>query len=280
MSIPTPFLHLVDDAAIFPPGLAPLEEAVGRHRAHRRSPHADLVGPFIIDTRRLPTLMDLPEVDGLAVSVVVPSWEHLLDVVDSVESSVLHLAGLEVKLTGTTPVDQQVESIADAAPDRIATYVEAPRPQDASWPSVLDAVARHGLRLKFRTGGTEDSAFPTEPELSVWIAAAAQARVPFKATAGLHHAVRHTGPTTGFEHHGYLNLLLATAQAIAGEPVEPTLAERDPTVLAHLFARLDDRVLADARQKFVSYGSCSVLDPLDDLTRLGLIRAPAAEETS
>lgn len=280
MSIPAPFQHLVDDAAIFPPGLAPLEEAVVNHRAHQQSTHADLVGPFIIDTGRLPTLMDLPEIDGLAVSVVVPSWEHLPGVVDSVRDSALHLVGLEVKLTGTTPADRQVDSIADAAPDRVATYVEAPRPRDANWPSLLDAVARHGLRLKFRTGGTEDSDFPTEPELSVWVTAAAQARVPFKATAGLHHAVRHTGPKTGFEHHGYLNLLLATAQAIAGEPVEPTLAERNSTVLAHLFARLDNHVLAHARRMFVSYGSCSVLEPLNDLTTLGLMRDPAIKETT
>ena len=33
--------------------------------------------------------------------------------------------------------------------------------------------------------------------------------VPVKATAGLHHAVGYHDPATGFDHFGFLNLLLA-----------------------------------------------------------------------
>ena len=37
---------LCDDAAIFPPGLAPLAEAVPAHVRHVNSPYAELVGPL------------------------------------------------------------------------------------------------------------------------------------------------------------------------------------------------------------------------------------------
>jgi len=46
-TVPALFRRLVDDAAMFPPGDLPLAEAVAAHRAHRTSPYADLVGPFV-----------------------------------------------------------------------------------------------------------------------------------------------------------------------------------------------------------------------------------------
>ena len=46
-TVPALFRRLVDDAAMFPPGDLPLADAVAAHRAHRTSPYADLVGPFV-----------------------------------------------------------------------------------------------------------------------------------------------------------------------------------------------------------------------------------------
>ncbi len=43
---------LCDDAAIFPPGLAPLAEAVPAHVRHLDSPYAELVGPLGASRRR------------------------------------------------------------------------------------------------------------------------------------------------------------------------------------------------------------------------------------
>ncbi len=101
-----------------------------------------------------------------------------------------------------------------------------------------DAVAEGGVkelagtaaRLKYRTGGLEATLFPSVAQLASVIDAAAQAEVPFKLTAGLHQAVRHTGPKTGFQHHGFLNIALATAAARSGadfDRVQRLLAERD-----------------------------------------------------
>jgi hypothetical protein len=273
VSIPRPFQHLVDDAAIFPPGLAPLPDAVDAHVAHLASEHADLVGPFIVDAGRLDALARLAPA-GFAVSVVVPSPDAIDSVVDRAQAAGLELAGLEVKLADGRPAAGQVEEIAAAAPSGVPTYVEVPRPSLPTWPAVRDEVVRHGLRLKFRTGGTEAAAFPSEDEVATWIGDAVRAGVPFKCTAGLHHAVRHTGHETGFEHHGYLNVLVATARAAAGgdtAAVSADLAVRDADELVAALAAAPEERLALARGAFTSYGSCSILEPLEDLTALHLL---------
>jgi hypothetical protein len=275
VSIPRPFLHLVDDAAIFPPGLAPLAEAVPAHVAHLASEHADLVGPFIVDAARLDELAALAPA-GFAVSVVVPA-PGAVELVVRRTAGALVLAGLEVKLGGDAPLVEQVAAVAAAAPAGVPAYVEVPRPTHPEWPAVLSAVAERGLRLKFRTGGTEAAAFPSEAEAAAWITGAVAAGVPFKCTAGLHNAVRHTGHETGFEHHGYLNVLLATARALTGSgaaAVEAALAERDSQALAGALEDLSDECLVRARTAFTSYGSCSILEPLEDLAALHLLTTP------
>jgi hypothetical protein len=98
--------------------------------------------------------------------------------------------------------------------------------------------------------------------------------VPFKATAGLHHAVRNTDPETGFEQHGFLNLLLATDAARAGAEeaeVAAALADRDGTRVA---ARVRD-LAPGVRESFRSFGTCSILEPVEELAALGLTAVPA-----
>ena len=51
-------------------------------------------------------------------------------------------------------------------------------------------------------------------ELGDVLVAAVSAGLPFKLTAGLHEAVRHTNAETGFTHHGFLNLVLAAARCV------------------------------------------------------------------
>src|SRR5947207_25884 len=46
--VPTAFVGLLDDAAVFPPGNAPLADAVTAHRAHRAAWYAAMVGPLLL----------------------------------------------------------------------------------------------------------------------------------------------------------------------------------------------------------------------------------------
>ncbi len=147
-------------------------------------------------------------------------------------------------------------------------HVELPAtPPSPSWLAAADEVAGAGLRLKFRTGGLDADAFPALETLAAWIDAALDRETPFKCTAGLHRAVRHTAGD-GLTHHGFGNVLLATERAFDGaSPAEvaETLADPAPD--------LDALDVARARRWFTSFGSCSVDEPVADLRALGLVAA-------
>ncbi|MFT4081532.1 MAG: hypothetical protein QM638_03005 [Nocardioides sp.] len=237
-----------------------------------------MVGPFILTSAALAEAAALVEAsdypDGLPVSVVVSSPAAITPTLEAVADPRLHLEALEVKLSSESTIVEQIEQIATTTPSGVPTYVEMPRPGHPEWLHGLRAVAEGGLHLKFRTGGTEAEAFPTEDELSTWIKDAVSRDIAFKCTAGLHNAVRHTAASTGFEHHGYLNILLAALEARQGADLErlsTTLAERDGARLADALRAAGHRDVIAARATFLSYGSCSIHEPLDDLAALNLL---------
>jgi hypothetical protein len=159
--------------------------------------------------------------------------------------------------------------------DDVSVHVEPPRLYDAaptaSWLAALDEIAAMDHRLKLRTGGVQADAFPSSDELAACIGAALDRELRFKCTAGLHHAVRHRDPDTGFEHHGFLNVLFATRASLDGAGLTDVAAVLDETDAKVLGRLADDAGLASARRWFTSFGSCSVVDPVHDLTGLGLL---------
>ena len=147
----------------------------------------------------------------------------------------LEIAGLEIALRDPDDLPGNARRVVAArrrgarragrrraGPRRAA----AARRPTAGWLAAADEVAAAELRLKFRTGGTEAHAFPSAPALAAWIDAALDRETPFKCTAGLHGALRHRDDATGFEHHGFLNVLVATRHAFDG--ASPRRRGRDP----------------------------------------------------
>ena len=125
------------------------------------------------------------------------------------------------------------------------------------------------LRLAYPEG------HPDEAELARLLHAAVAAGVPFKCTAGLHHAVRHTS-AEGFQQHGFLNVLLATHTLLSGagpEEAADVLAERDGPALAARIGALTHEEAVSVRRAFRSFGTCSVTEPLEDLVVLGALPA-------
>jgi hypothetical protein len=138
----------------------------------------------------------------------------------------------------------------------------------SGWLAAVDELAAREVPLKFRTGGVDADAFPSSRELAGCIDAALDRELPFKCTAGLHNAVRHRDPETGFEHHGFLNVLLATRAALDGEDVVAVLEDTDPVARVK---EVGEETLARTRRWFTSFGSCSILEPHHDLVELGLL---------
>jgi hypothetical protein len=116
-----------------------------------------------------------------------------------------------------------------------------------------DAALFPPLRAKFRTGGVTADAYPDEPELAEAIHLTVAHGLAFKATAGLHHAVRNTDPATGFEQHGFLNIIAAVAAATDGsgpDDLAANLRSRDGIALAESVAALTDQQATDIRRRF------------------------------
>ncbi len=277
--IPAFALGLCDDAAVFPPGLTPLAEAVPAHRAHRAAPYAGLVGPLVLPASALDDLDPLlDDADPLDLSLTAPGGpcEAAKALVKAADLPV-DLRGLEVAVpAGMGPE----EFFRVLGPVDVPLYVEVPR--DDRRPAMIAAIAARGHRAKFRTGGVKVSMYPSPEELAAAIKAVTEAGGPFKATAGLHHPVRNTDPETGFHQHGFLNLLLATDAALDGRPLgdlAAILADRDAPAVARRVARLSEARTAAARALFLSFGTCSITDPVTELADLGLLESVLQETT-
>jgi hypothetical protein len=270
---------LVDDAGLFPPASLAMTDALEAHLRNRSGRYGPLLGRFLAPASRLPELVGVLDgrvaadddvLLGLLCDTGLEGLTAALDIVASEPRLVLSL--VEFPLPVDAPdLAAEAGRVVEALPD-VEGYVEVPRVQ--GWREPLAVLADSAYGAKLRTGGTTAAAFPSEAEVAAFVEACVYDELPFKCTAGLHHAVRHTDPNTGFEHHGFLNVLLATHAAVQGAglaPVEQLLAVRDGTALARRLDELDPTDMVVTRSFFVAFGSCSFDEPLDDVLSLGVI---------
>jgi hypothetical protein len=272
---------LVDDAAVFPPASTPMADALLEHRAHRSAEHGLVVGSFLAPVSRLGDVLDAldahPSSDPLDLVLVADTG--LVEAAEAravlLDDDRVELLGLEVTLPLDAPLGEAAQLTLDTLDFALPTALEVPRAP--GWRAALEVLAADGAeRAKFRTGGATAAHHPSEAELADRIVAAVRLGVAFKLTAGLHRAVRRTAEGTGFEEHGFLNVLAATGRAIAGDEagdVARVLAERDPMPLLEILATVDAR---DVRRRFTSFGSCSISDPVADLRSLGMLEEESA----
>jgi hypothetical protein len=276
-SVPPLLVGLLDDAAMFPPRGASIDDALAGHREARSSWFAPVIGPLLVPADDVGALWSrLRESDDRpAIGLVGPL---------TVVAGALAAAGDQVNVKHIeAPVAKRGEDPMPglAAFRTIATgrsgYAEVP----LTWGllAVLDTLAgarAAGERIapKFRTGGLAAELFPTPVELAAVICACRDRDLPFKLTAGLHHALRHTDPETGFLHHGFLNVLagsIAAADGAEAADVAEVLATTDAVPLVETVREQ----LAVERPLWIGYGTCSLTDPIDDMRRLGLLVPPA-----
>lgn len=253
---------LVDDAALFPPGLAPLDVAVREHLATRDSPRADWIGPFVLPVPAVDALLTLLLDAGTAgalsdrplrLTLVARPGTAPGSVADAVAAvraqEGLALAGLDL------PADAH-----DGASERdLPLTLEVPRrPED--FVPVLTRLARESadragghLRVKYRTQAVEHAPVPSASDLALFLTHAVDVGLPVKLTGGLHHAVGRglslqdahdvyvdpgCDPMTPAAHadphahgrgrdcsaHGVLNVLVAAEAAAAGSSAEDVRA--------------------------------------------------------
>jgi hypothetical protein len=272
-----------------------MQDAVRRYAEYRRGPHSWMLGSFVTPAGRLPELeralleADPQPEEPWSLSVLV--GERFEKDLESVAAALLrlgdaaHVAALEVAPLAASTIG----ALAERLPGDIPSFFEVPLQGGVE--ERLVGIAAAGSSAKVRTGGIVETAIPSPASLAAFLEACRAIGVPFKATAGLHHAVRGRYPLTyeadapAATLHGFLNLLGASlavggnAGAFAREDLVALLSEQDAGALR--FSRRGlawrghewslEQVQRVRRAFFLSFGSCSFSEPVAELAALGVL---------
>ena len=264
--------HLVDYAGTFPPANLTLDAAASTYAREQDGPDAWLLGRFVIGADNLDRIANGPSFD---VSVIAGS---------DADAALAHAAAFNAGSGGRARI-ASIE-FSPAAPSGIASLVRRTAlagagieaffetPVDGDLGARLDAIARAGAAAKLRTGGVTPAAIAGPAAIADFLVECAERRLPFKATAGLHHAVRSCYPLT-YERgsptavmHGFLNLVASSALAASGErrsEIAAVLEESSPHALMQTALRHDP---GETRRFFRSFGSCSFREPAEELAEI------------
>ena len=291
---------LIDHAALFPPASMTMDQAVAEDREARGGDYGWMLARFVCPASRLAELRD--GFGGWAatprLSVVLDgvgqtdeaSWSEALEAdanqVAVAASEGAPLAAVELRLPSPRPGSAALIAAQTVLrPLKSEVYLEL-LPGDG-WrndvPAAIGAASAIGARVKLRCGGETAAAVPPVELLALALASCRDTGVVMKATAGLHHPVRHTDAESGITMHGFLNLLAAAAFGAAHNlrpsGIERVLAEEDAGAfeLSAGELRVEGQrataveIDAARRHLFASYGSCSWREPVEDLRELGVL---------
>jgi len=268
--------ELIDDAAMFPPARVPTSDAVAAHRARLDQPEAWLVGALVVRASQVPEVRaQFAPDDHFRLAVVADGG--LAEVAAAVDVLAdepwADVAQVEIAVPTGFDLAPATAALLDELPFTAPTYFELPwRAPAGQVVEALEVLAADGAeRVKLRAGGVEPGSVPSSQVLAEFLHAVAARRLPFKLTAGLHHALPNVERTTGDRQHGFLNVLAAAAAMLDGGSVADARDLLDASQADPLVEILTASDLPALRRVFCSIGSCSVTDPYDDLVRLQLM---------
>jgi hypothetical protein len=291
---------LIDYAGLFPPASLAMATSVANYDAYSRSEWSWILGRFIVPVARLSefeeAFVGLP---APAPGIRFTNWRLSVLLGSDPVANVARIREFNARMASSSSgrravvesvevkvaSPEEVKRLSGIIPTELATYFEFPL---SSCAECIAAVAGCGRRAKIRTGGETADKFPAPESVIEFIRLCAEANVPFKATAGLHHPLRSVHRFTyqpdspsGIM-HGFVNVFLAAAFLRAG--MEPKIAVQlldeqsadafhfDLDGVSWRKHRLSRREIEAARQRFaVSFGSCSFTEPVDDLKSIRLL---------
>jgi hypothetical protein len=283
VTIPSPtralLAHIVDYAGTFPPASLALDTAASTYAGEQAGPDAWLLGRFVIGAQSLSLFVEVADEKApnaaFDISVIAgPDARAALAQVDAFNArgaGRARVASIEFSPAPPAAIASLMR-LTGLAGGAIEAFFEVPH--DADLRSRLDAISSVGGAAKLRTGGTTPAAIPSPTALADFLHECARRTLPFKATAGLHHAVRSCYPLT-YERdsatavmHGFLNVVSAAALAATGAhpaDIAAVLEESSAKTLMQTALRHD---AAATRRFFRSFGSCSFREPAEELARI------------
>ncbi|MBS1262752.1 MAG: hypothetical protein MAG453_02115 [Calditrichaeota bacterium] len=317
------FRGLIDYAGLFPPSQLPLDEAIRNFARYREENDRWMLSRFIIPAGKLEELDGYSDElftrrPPFRFSVIVPGTSSFDSFLASFRGNLRRIQQFERRhgdrvrvemLETKLPIDEAsaenpetllpfFESLERAVLDEIGRslplFAEVPwgGDYDVAFEHVSTAIGWYngqpeGRRIqvgfKLRCGGVEPADVPEPEVVASAIFHTLRAKIPFKATAGLHHPVRHYRDEFGGMMHGFLNVfgagVLGRVHRLDRDELLEIVREDDPRAFKltersfswrALSASIDDVERARA-ENFISYGSCSFDDPREDLVRLKLL---------
>ncbi len=282
---------LIDYAGLFPPAAETMPAAVANYSRFLAGPHRFALGRFLVTAPRLAELAAaVPHAPhnasawriGLLAGADIAASLALAAEVERSHPGRFLIDSVEAKVPGASALPAAMAAV----PGGCSAFFEIPLDPDPT--PMLEILSGTRFRAKIRTGGLTPEAIPTTPQVARFLARAAALRVPFKATAGLHHPFRASFPLT-YEFaspravmHGFLNLFLAAVFAWHGMNESALACVVDAGsprafVFGHRFVRCqgasaDVSQLASARAAFaLGFGSCSFDEPFEGLQAEGLL---------
>ena len=298
--------HILDYAGLFPPAKLDMEPTVRNYATYRESAERWMLARLIVPVARLeefetsaqdllPTPKDPASDDCWLISALTaPAGEDgfAADLEKIEQFNEKHAApGAGAALIDTIECRaadaSAIDTALDRLPESIFPYFELDHHVDVR--GMAAAIAGMDAGAKIRSGGVTPDLHPTPEELAKFIIACAGAEIPFKATAGLHHPLRHHSEIVGCDQFGFLNVFIGACIAwtyeLDVETLLPILEVRsiEAFVLEDSMLGFGEHMLnldqvAEARERFChGFGSCSFEEPLDDLVGLHLLRRDAAQ---
>jgi len=278
---------MIDYAGLFPPAALDMKAVVRNYAQYTAGEEGWALGRLVLPVRRLPeftTIFNEVCCDEREVAWLL-SVLGTDDPIDNEAQLAAFTQGAAlvdcIELKAADPAD--VNRLLSGLPDFVTVYVEF-TPDKIN--EMLPVLARNGARAKIRMGGLTPDSFLPSDTVARFLIDCADAQVPFKATAGLHHPVRGEYPLTyepdssSAKMHGFVNLFLAAALAWLGKEedmVVATLEEESPkefrfteeNVRWHGNALSAGQIGSVRRDFGVDFGSCSFAEPIDELKSLG-----------
>lgn len=282
--------RIVDYAGLFPPSQVSMAVAVQNYAEYLKNEYSWILGRFIVPVANLDKFRKEAErfFNGEPWRLSVIAGENVAQDLRKIErfnqrnKGQAVIEAVEIKTSSTAEVQQ----ISKVLPEGLISFFEFPTTEVLT--DFMTALAIEKNSAKIRTGGITPGAFPSTDAIIKFMRVCIAANVPFKATAGLHHPLRCTRPLTYEENapkgamHGFLNLFLSACflrQNLNNSFVHQLMNETQ----GESFSFDDDEIrwgehsistsmVELVRQKnAISFGSCSFLEPVEDLQSLGLL---------
>jgi hypothetical protein len=312
------FMHgIIDYAGLFPPARLPLNRAVEEYIRHKKGPEAWMLNRFIWPVQKLSELFAYREkiqrdLQSIRLTILLRDADTRQDFLENLEKDLKLLKEVTDKTKTETvadvfevPLSKNMFNTFDEGSvfdllreihqimikfgfEKNRLFVELRRNvvQTNELPAFFEGIKRFrkSIRpetgLKVRCGGEVASAFPEPEEVAVYIHSCAIFGIPFKATAGLHHPVRHFNEPLRTKMHGFINVFGAVLLAFHHQLDPATIREILEEESAGNFSFTDNcfrwrdleiqtKDIHNLRNSMViGFGSCSFDEPRDDLRTL------------